>query len=446
MAWARVSGIGVLLSLAVSAAPKEVTFHKDVLPVLQRRCQECHRAGEAAPMALMTYADARPWAKAMKLAVIQKKMPPWFADPAHGKWANDRSLPQTEIDTLTAWADTGAKEGSAKDAPPAPTFADGWTIGKPDMVIDIGADYKVPAQGTVEYTYFVMPTGFTEDKWVEQIELRPGARSVVHHIVLMARAPGSKLFKDAKPGVPFVPKKSDVKESDRKPDNGEGAFFRLGGGDEMVSVYVPGGLAYRTRPGQARLIKAGSDLVFQMHYTASGKEAIDRSRVGIVFAKESPKERVINTFIANTNLHIPPQAPEHRVDARVTVHHDVMLQTLFPHMHLRGKAFEYVAKYPSGETQTLLRVPRYDFNWQLTYELEKPLLLPKGTQITATAWYDNSPNNKHNPDASKHVYWGDQSWEEMLAGFADFVIPVGSDPLKISKPENKATASSGAGE
>ena len=444
---ARGFAAGLLLSTAILAAPTDVTFHKDVLPVLQKRCQECHRAGEAAPMPLITYTDARPWAKAMKLAVVQKKMPPWFADSAHGKWSNDRSLTPAEVDTLTAWADTGAKEGNPKDAPAPLTFSEGWTIGKPDVVIDMGADYKVPAQGTVEYTYFVMPTGFTEDKWVEQIELRPGARSVVHHIVLMTRAPGSKSFKEMKQGVPFVPGHSIVKDGDRKPDNGVGVFYRLDGGDEMVSVYVPGGLAYRTRPGQARLIKAGSDLIFQMHYTASGKEAIDRSRVGMVFAAEPPKERVVNTFIGNTNLHIPPGAPEHRVDARVTVHHDVVMQSLFPHMHLRGKAFEYVAKYPTGEMQTLLRVPRYDFNWQLTYEFEKPLLLPKGTELTASAWYDNSPNNKHNPDPSKDVYWGDQSWEEMLAGFVDFVIPVDLNPGRIAKPEKKpAPASAGGGE
>jgi len=445
--WVWASGAGLLLSTVAMAAPGEVTFHKDVMPVLQKRCQECHRKGEAAPMALMTYADARPWAKAMKAAVVQKKMPPWFADAAHGKWANDRSMSQSEIDTLSAWADTGAKEGDQKAAPPAKAFAEGWTIGKPDLVLDMGADYKVPAQGTVEYTYFVMPTGFTEDKWIEKIELRPGSRSVVHHIVLMARRPGSKLLKDAKPGEPFIPKQSDIKDGERKPDTGKGVFYRLDGGDEMVSVYVPGGLAYATKPGQARLIKAGSDLVFQMHYTANGKVSVDRSQVGIVFAKEPPKERVVNTFIGNMNLHIPPGAPEHRVDARVQVHSDVLLQTLFPHMHLRGKAFEYVAKYPSGESQTILRVPRYDFNWQLTYELEKPLLLPKGTELTASAWYDNSPNNKFNPDPAKNVYWGDQSWEEMLAGFVDFVIPADMNPALIARPERKAQGTgTGGGE
>jgi len=432
--WAPFVTILLSASAAFPVIAAEVTFHKDIAPILQARCQECHRKGEAAPMPLMTYKDARPWAKAMKSAVLRKTMPPWFADAAHGKFSNDRSLTQTEIDTLTAWADNGAKEGNPADAPAPRTYADGWTIGKPDLVLDMGADYKVPAQGSIEYTYFTVPTGFTEDKWIEKIEVRPGARSVVHHIVLMARGPGGKYMAKAKPGVPFVPTVTGLAEGKRQPDTGEGSFYRLGGNEEMVSVYVPGGLAYQTRPGQARLIKAGSDLVFQMHYTANGKEAIDRSQVGIIFAKQPPKERVVNTFIANTNLHIPPASPNHRVDARVKVHHDVTLQSLFPHMHLRGKAFEYVAKYPTGETQTILRVPRYDFNWQLTYELEKPILLPKGTELTATAWYDNSPNNKFNPDATKDVYWGDQSWEEMLAGFVDFVVPVHVDPIAIAPP------------
>ena len=396
--------------LAVSlAAQAEVTFNKEVLPVLQKHCQECHRPGEAAPMPLLTYKDARPYAKAIKQAVLSKKMPPWFADSHFGKFANDRTLAQTEIDTLAAWADSGAKEGKEADAPAPKSYAAGWTIGKPDLVIDMSVDYTVPAKGTVDYTYFIVPAGFTEDKWIEKIEVRPGARSVVHHIVLFSRAPGSKYLKDAPLRAAFVPPQK--KQAERKPDTGAGAFAGLGDDyNEMVSVYVPGGLAYETKPGQARLIKAGSDLVFQMHYTANGKETVDRSQVGIVFAKEAPKQRVVNTFIMNPNLHIPPGAPEHRVEAKVQLFEDVVLQSLFPHMHLRGRAFQYVAKYPSGESETLLKVPNYDFNWQLTYQLEKPILLPKGTELTATAWYNNSPQNRFNPDPKADVYWGDQSW------------------------------------
>jgi hypothetical protein len=308
----------------------------------------------------------------------------------------------------------------------------------------MGADYKVPAQGTVDYTYFVAPTGFTEDKWVEKIEVRPGARSVVHHVVLLARAPGSKEWREAVPGQPFVPHKSG-RPRNRKPDTGEGVFNLLGaagtrGGVEMVSVYVPGGDAYQVRPGQARLIPAGSDLIFQMHYTADGKETVDRSKVGIVFAKQPPTERVVNTFIMNGNLRIPPGEPNHRVEARVTVHADSKIETFFPHMHLRGKAMEYRAVYPTGETEVLLSVPRYDFNWQTTYALAQPKLIPKGTRLEVSAWYDNSPNNKANPDPAAEVFWGDQSWEEMLAAFVDFAIPVGAHPGDIARPRKVETA------
>lgn len=426
------------LTLAALAAP-DLTFYKDVVPILQNRCQECHRAGEAAPMSLITYQEVRPFAKAIERAVISKKMPPWYADSHFGTFANDRSLSQQELDTLSAWAKGGAKEGKASDAPAQRVFANGWTIGKPDVVIEMPLDFKVPARGTIDYTYFIVPTGFTEDKWVEKIEVRPGAASVVHHVVLISRAPGSKYLADVAKGVAHAAKGNGSAASDRKPDTGRGTFIGLEGSDfEMVSVYVPGGIAYQTKPGQARFIPAGSDLIFQIHYTANGKETMDRSRVGMIFAKELPKERVVNTFIANLNFEIPPGDENFRVDANVKVRRDVVLQSLFPHMHLRGKAFEYVAKFPSGETQTLLKVPAYDFNWQLTYDLAKPLLLPKGTELRATAWYDNSPNNKYNPDPKSQVRWGDQSWEEMLAGFVDFVIPVNASPRDIAFPKKAA--------
>jgi copper type II ascorbate-dependent monooxygenase-like protein len=428
----------VLLILTASlAAGADVTFNKDVLPILQDKCQACHRPGEAAPMSFLTYKETRPWAAAMREAVLSHKMPPWHADPAHGRFSNERRLSQSEIDTIAAWARTGAIEGDAKDAPPPREFATGWTIGTPDAVIDVGTDFKVPAKGTIEYTYFVAPTGFKEDKWIEKVELRPGARAVVHHAVLFARVPGSKAFAEARAGVGFVPAKETPAE--RKPDTGEGEFFGLGEGDmEMIGVYVPGGDAYVTRPDQARLVKAGSDLIFQMHYTANGTEALDRTRVGLVFAKRPPQERVVNTFVWNPAMHIPPQDPNHRVDAAVKLYEDVKVQSFFPHMHLRGKAMEYRAVYPTGETQILCNVPRYSFNWQMTYQLAEPILLPKGTRILVSAWYDNSPNNPYNPDPKADVYWGDQSWEEMLAAFMDFAVPVSLDPARIaSAPKPK---------
>jgi hypothetical protein len=429
-------------SALCATTPKQATFHKDVLPILQKRCQECHRPGEAAPMSFLSYKDTRPWAKAIKAAVLNKKMPPWFADPAHGQFANDRSLSQQEIDILSAWADSGAKEGDAKDAPAPLTFADGWTIGKPDVVFEMPQPFTVPAKGTVDYTWIVVPTHFTEDKWVEKIEVRPGARDVVHHIVLMARAPGTNYMTKAQPGVPFTPPPGRPMNGE---DKGRGIFYMLGGGVEMVSVYVPGGVAYETKPGQARLLKAGTDLIFQMHYTANGKETKDQSRVGIVFAKEPPKERVINTFIANPLLRIPPGEPNAQVVAKVPVQTDVTLQSMFPHMHVRGKAMEYRAHYPDGRSEVLLNVPKYDFNWQLSYYLKEPKKLPKGTLLEVIAHYDNSPNNPHNPDPRQEVRWGEQTWEEMLAAFVDFAIPVDVNPIEIVRPKAPAKPAGGGG-
>jgi hypothetical protein len=420
-------------SFSVAQIP---TFSKDVAPILQKHCQECHRKGEIGPMPLLSFTDARPWAKSIKEAVVSRKMPPWNADPHYGKFSNARSLTPAEINTLVAWADGGAPQGNPKDAPTPREFTDGWQIGKPDLVLDTGVDFKVPAQGTIEYTHFVVPTGFTEDKWIKEIEVRPGNKAVVHHVVLYARPKGSRFMADAKPGEPYVESNAGRAQQQRPPQNDRAQLYGINGGAyEMAAVYVPGGIAYRTLPGQARLIPAGADLIFQMHYTANGKEGVDRTKVGIVFAKERPKERVVNTFIMNNSLRIPPGAENHRVDGRVTLQQGAILQSLFPHMHLRGKAFEYTATFPNGETRTLLKVPRYDFNWQLTYYLDQPIVLPAGTQLTATAYYDNSANNRWNPDPSKEVYWGDQSWEEMLAGFVDLAIPVDMDPLDLVRPK-----------
>ena len=273
---ARVLATAMFIAPAAVFGAGDVTFYRDVQPVLQKNCQECHRPGEAAPMSFLTYKETRPWAAAIRQATVTRKMPPWHADPAHGHFSNDRRLSDKEIQTLDRWAKSGAKEGDPKDAPAPREFAEGWSIGKPDLILDMGTDYKVPAKGTVEYTYFVVPTGFTEDKWIERIEVRPSARSVVHHVVLFARGSKAKFARDAKPGEPFVPAKHEEKANvEKRPaDTGEGFFYALAGagtdnGVEMISTYVPGGVLYLTRPGQARLLKAGSDLVFQMHYTIS---------------------------------------------------------------------------------------------------------------------------------------------------------------------------------
>ena len=412
--FAGVSAIGI-------AAPVP-TFSKDVAPILQQNCQGCHRAGEAAPMPLLTYQQARPWAKAMKEAVLLKKMPPWPADPQVGHFSNDRSLSAKDRDTLIAWVDGGAPEGNPKDSPRPVAFVEGWNIGKPDRVIEMPKPFDVPASGTIEYQYVVIPLNLTADTWIQSAEARPGNRAVVHHVIAFIRDPNSKWMRDKQPGEVFVPRN----------DKGDVQAFS----GDILAGYAPGVPPTQLQPGTARLVKAGSDVVLQLHYTANGKAAQDQTKVGFNLAKEPPKERVLTYGASNTKFKIPPGDPNYRVDAEIEIAHDVKLLSLLPHMHLRGKDFEYRLIFPTGETQTLLRVPRYDFGWQLSYDLASGINLPKGTRIVCTAHFDNSPNNPANPDPTREVKWGDQSWEEMMIGFFDISFPAGMDP-KLIFPERR---------
>ncbi len=407
------------IALCVSAEP---TFYKDVAPVLERNCQSCHRPGEAAPMSLLTYEDTRPWAKAIRDAVLTKKMPPWFADPAYGHFSNDRTLAKADIDTLVAWVDANAPAGNPKDAPKPIAFTEGWNIGKPDVILEMPAEYQVPANGTIEYQHFVIPTGFSEDRWVQVVELRPGNRAVVHHAAVFVRTPESKWMRDVKPG----------EAASGKQVSGQGL------GDELLDFHVPGSVPHALSNGQAKLIRAGSDLIFQMHYTSNGKPATDRTRLGIVFAKEPPRERILTLQIANQRFAIPPGAPDYPVNAALTVQADARIVALNPHMHLRGKSFEFRLVPPGGEAQTLLKVPHYDFSWQLQYYLADQLPIAPGTKIECTAHYDNSPNNKFNPDPAKEVHWGDQSWEEMMVGTVDVAIDATLTPLDLYRPKRAA--------
>jgi hypothetical protein len=406
----------MLAGITVHGLPvlAEVTFHKDVLPILQNRCQDCHRPGEIGPMPLQTFAQTRPFAKAIREAVLTRKMPPWSADPKVGKWLNDPSLTAAEIHTLKTWADVGAAEGNPADAPPPPQFVEGWQIGKPDMVFEMPVSYQVPSTGTIEYTYVIITTNFSEDRWIEAAEIRPGNRSVVHHIVAFTREPGSKWLREYPVNRPFVPAPRPGKT--RRSSDGD----RLEEGslnDEWLVGYAPGMPSDRFRPGQARLLKKGSDIVLSLHYTTNGKPAEDRSRVGVIFATEPPRQRIYTLGARNRDFVIPPGAPNHRVEAAATLRSDVELVYLQPHMHIRGKAAEMRAVYPTGEREALLSVPRYDFNWQHNYRPATTKILPKGTRVEATLWYDNSANNASNPDPKAEVRWGDQSWEEMATGF-----------------------------
>jgi hypothetical protein len=408
-----------LLATTGVAAP---TFYKDVLPVLQRNCQNCHRPGEAAPMSLLTYEEARPWAKAIRDAVATKKMPPWFADSAYGHFSNDRTLSKTDLDTLTGWAEANSPAGNPKDAPKQLQFTEGWNIGKPDVILEMPTEYHVPTSGTIEYQHFVIPTGFTEDKWVQVVELRPGNRSVVHHAAVFVRTPNSKWMQGVKPGEAVSGERT----------SGQGI------GDELLDFHVPGSVPHVLQPGQAKLIRAGSDLIFQMHYTASGKPATDRTRLGIVFAKQPPQERIYTLQIANRGFAIPAGASDFPVEARMVVQDNARIVALNPHMHLRGKSFEFRIVPPGAESQTLLKVPRYDFSWQLQYYLTEQLPIAAGTRIECTAHFDNSPNNKFNPDPAKEVRWGDQSCEEMMVGTVDVAIPANKAALDLYRPKQAA--------
>jgi len=429
-----------LLALCVSALaiaatiPSQPTFYKDVLPVMQNRCQECHRAGEAAPMQLLTYKEVRPWAKAIREVVTTHKMPPWPADPHFGKFSNDRSLTREEIGMLLAWVDGGAAEGNPADAPKPAQFVDGWGIHKPDVVFEMPNAFEVPASGTIDYQYIVVPTGFTEDKWVTELEARPGNRKLVHHIIAFVRPPGSKWLKDAQPGVPYVPPHEDREERKKHhkdEDNGPPP--------ELLVGFAPGMPPGILRAGQAKLVKAGSDIVFQMHYTANGKTGTDRSKVGLVFAAEPPKQRVFTASATNDKFEIPAGDSNYEVESDITFEEPALLVDMMPHMHLRGKDFEYTAFYPTGESEVLLRVPRYDFSWQLFYYLKDQKVLPAGTRIHCVAHFDNSRNNAANPDATQVVRWGDQSWEEMMIGFFDVAVAPGKDPKDVfaEKKHNK---------
>src|SRR5437868_6233953 len=395
------------------------TFYRDVLPILQKRCQSCHRPGEIAPMPFVTYEQTRPWADAIVEAVKSKKMPPWFADPRFGRFANDPSLTLPEIGVLSQWANNGATAGKSHDAPPPPHWAKGWNIVQPDDVVQMPKPVAIPARADVEYTYEIVPTGFREDKWIQMSEVRPSSRAHVHHAVVYIRPPDSKWLRHAPVGVPFTA------SSLTDPQDRRDAHMT---DSDLLLVYAPGSSADEWPDGMAKSIPAGSDLVFQMHYTTNGHAATDQTSIGLVFAKQPPKQRVLTLQLANdmNAVPIPPNVDNYRVEVHGTLPNDALLLSFFPHMHLRGKRFEYEIVHPDGQVETLLRV-NYDFYWQLSYRVAEPRLLKAGTKLQAVAWYDNSTRNTHNPDPNSPVQWGGQTYNEMMVGFFDVAVPANVD-------------------
>jgi len=407
-------GMAVLAATTGSTTP---TFNKDVLPILQKNCQGCHRPGEVAPMSLLGYKDARPWAKAMKQAVLEKKMPPWFADPKVGHYDNDRRMSDADINTLVAWADNGAPEGDAKDAPPTLKFQEGWNI-KPDMVVEMPKAFPIPAKGTIDYQYIVVKGNFTEDVWVTDAEMRPGDPRVLHHGKVWVRPPGSHWMANAIPGVAYP--------------QAETGANQMSEGNDIIGKFNPGlGAQSFVVDDSAKRIPKGSDFVFELHYTAVGQATSDITKLGLVFAKHPPSNRYFTSYGPNSgNLVIAPGDSNGEVVSEVTVGAEAKLVYAQPHMHLRGKDFELRVIYPTGETETIFRA-KFDFNWQLGYDFAKPIVLPKGTRLIGISHFDNSPGNKFNPDPTKEVRWGLQNWEEMSNCFLGMVVDMKTDPNRV---------------
>ncbi|MBP6823380.1 MAG: cytochrome c [Acidobacteria bacterium] len=383
------------------SAAKEVTFNKDIAPIFFKSCAECHRAGEIAPFSVMSFKEVRPWAKSIKEQVAGKAMPPWHADPNHGEWINDRRLPQAEIDKIVAWVDGGVKEGNAKDLPPAPKFEVGWNIGKPDELFSV-PEQKIPAAGVVAYQYVKVPTNFKEDRWVTSAEIRSTGREAMHHVIVFIQDP-------------------------KNPTRTDG---------NLLAGYAPGEQPTRFPDGYAKKVPAGATLYFQLHYTPSGKAMTDVTTIGLKYAKEAPKHQVLTRPVLNTGFKIPAGADNHEVKSFYTFAEDTHITSFMPHMHLRGKDFEVKAHFPDGTSKILLSVPKYDFNWQTYYVPKEPVAIPKGTKIECTAHYDNSKANKYNPDPTKDVRWGDQTWEEMMIGWLSYY----SDSSIPAKPVEKPAA------
>lgn len=396
------------LMTAQGSEPVSPTFYKDVLPILQQHCQTCHRPGEAGPMPLMDYAGVEPWGSAIRQAVVSRQMPPWYADPSVGHFANDRSLSTAQIATIAAWVEAGSPAGNAKDAPKPVAWVEGWTIGRPQIIFEMPSSFNVPSAGVVPYQYVIVPTHFQHDTWVRLAEVRAGDRAHTHHIVVSVREAGSAWLAGEPVGVPFALSGHD--------HGGIPGEFLAGCG--------PGAIPELLAPGQAKLIRAGSDLVFQLHYTTNGQPGCDRSRIGLILSKDPPRQRVLMLAAANLRFIIPPGDPDYEVDARITLHADATLVSLLPHMHLRGKSFEFRAVFPEGRREILLRVPHYSYDWQLSYYLANPLPLPSGTTIECTAHFDNSSANPRNPDPSKTVHFGPQSWDEMMIGYFEVATDV----------------------
>lgn len=383
-----------------------VTYHNRISRIIQANCELCHRVGGLGPMPLVTYPQVYERRAIINVMVSSGRMPPWFAHPKVGEWANDRSLGTRDRNDLLQWIGAGAPEGDPAEAPLPRQFAPGWNIGKPDAVIAIPEPLKVPAQGKVDYKNVYVKTDFAEDKWIAAVEIRPTQPKVVHHALAFLEEPGRRGLsaedrRKLKPGQPIPP----------QPEDGVRTFF---------AATVPGATGMVFPKDTGKRLPKGAWIRFEIHYQPNGAEVIDRTEIGFRFASK-PLREVQSASVFNTEIAIPPNRKGYRAEARRRFDEPAEILTLFPHMHLRGAAFRYELHYPDGKVRRLLEVPRYDFNWQTQYQAKRPIRVPRGAELVATAWYDNSRDNPWNPDPSKTVRWGVQSDDEMMIGYFDFI-------------------------
>jgi hypothetical protein len=430
---AQIAGIGLaLVGLAFIRSPKplaaraaEPTFAEDVAPIFYKNCVGCHHVGGLAPFSLVEYDSVTNNMDEMRQAVANQVMPPWQADGEHGVFRNDRRLSDADRQTILRWIDGGAKPGDLKNLQSKPEFSSKWAIGTPDAIVSMPEEYTVAASGTIDYQYFQVPTGITEDKWVQAIEIQPGAREVVHHVIVFAYVPPQSGAANPTPpapqpaGQPAAPRPAPLfirnPAQSPPPDpprlNSDHAPPRMMG--TIIGTTAPGTNVVEFPKGTALRLRAGTIITFQMHYTAKGHEMHDRSSVGFKFASEPPTEEIFASQFLNGAFTIPAGQKDVAVPADIGFGQPIRIWGMLPHTHLRGTRWEYKVQQPDGSSQVVLDVPRYDFNWQTFYLFDKPLEIPAGGKLLSTAWYDNSTSNKHNPDPTKDVKWGDQTWEEM---------------------------------
>jgi hypothetical protein len=463
-------------AIAVTARPAGAapagsvpTFTKDVAPIVFDKCVSCHRKGEVAPMTLTSYDEVRPWAKVIKNKVVAREMPPWFADPAHTlKMRNDRSLSKAQIETIAAWVDGGAPKGSDADLPPLPAFTEGWTAGRePDVILEMPVEFSIPAEGELGVQMFYSKVPWTEDRFAETLEIRPGNRAAVHH--------AGVFVVDIPEGARIVDGRLVMPDGKASTDRGAGIAGRadetaLPGANKLLS-WVPGRGVDTHRADIGKRIPAGKYINWQIHYNPTGKPEKDRTRLGIWFNKVAVTHELLirqagdplattkgglslyraegkeveytadesSTRRRSRTPNIPPYAEAWSLTGITPVTEDITLYAMSPHMHLRGKSLRWVVVYPDGREQTILDVPKFDFNWQIQYELEEPLHIPAGSKILGIGFYDNSPKNKWNPAPEKEVYWSEQSWDEMYQPFTEYSVDsqLLSEMTVTRQPEQK---------